>query len=173
MTASTSRRVRRAIAFGFLLAATTARPGAAQVGGIDVGSEAPDARVETLDGQSTTLRAYAQGKPMLLEFWATWCPLCKELQPAMEAAKEEYGDRVSFVGVGVPQNQTPERQRAFIEREGLAGAFVFDRNQEALQAFRVPHTSFVVVLDASGTVVYTGQGGEQDLEAAIGKGLGG
>lgn len=171
MTFVSIRGIRMALLGGLLAMASLPRPSSAQVGGIAVGVQAPAVSVETLEGQSVSLARYAEGKPMLLEFWATWCPLCKELEPAMEAAKEKYGDRVRFVGVGVPQNQTPERQRAYVEKAGLKGAFVFDRNQEALAAFQVPHTSFVVVVDADGKVVYTGQGPDQDLEAALAKAL--
>ena len=166
-----NRGIRRSLLLGLLAMATIPGASSAQVGGIPLGADAPMVSVETLDGQSVNLSDYAEGKPMLLEFWATWCPLCRELEPAMEAAKEKYEDRVRFVGVGVPQNQTPERQRAYVEKAGLKGAFVFDRNQEALRAFQVPHTSFVVILDAAGKVVYTGQGPDQDLEAALAKAL--
>jgi hypothetical protein len=59
-------------------------------------------------------------------------------------------------------------QRAYAEEHALGGHFVFDRNEEAIKAFAVPHTSYVVVLDATGKVVYTGVGEHQDIEEAIG-----
>jgi thiol-disulfide isomerase/thioredoxin len=139
----------------------------AQEAGIMMGAMAPDARVETLDGHATRLAQLIAGKPAVLEFWATWCPLCKQLEPAMKAAQAKHQD-VVFVGVGVRDNQTAQRQRAFVEEHQLGGQFVFDADGEAVKAFQAPHTSFVVVLDATGKVVYTGVGGDQDLEAAIG-----
>lgn len=87
----------------------------------------------------------------------------------MQALRKEYGDRVNFVGVGVPQNQTPERQLAHATKEGIGGEFVFDRNSTAIAAYKVPHTSYVVIVDAGGTVVYTGVGPDQDLSAALKK----
>jgi two-component sensor histidine kinase len=74
---------------------------------------------------------------------------------------------VTFVSVGVPQNQTPERQREYATKNQLAGEFVFDRDGAAIAAYKVPHTSYVVVIDKSGKVVYTGVGPEQDIEAAV------
>lgn len=161
-----------AVAFAVIAAAGVVPHSAAgQVGGIDVGAMAPSASVETLDGQAVQLSSYFQGKPAVLEFWATWCPLCKELEPTLAAAKERYAGRVAFVGVGVPQNQSPERQKAFVQKAGMRGDFVFDRDGAALAAYKVPHTSYVVILDADGAVVYTGQGGKQDLDTAITRAL--
>lgn len=141
----------------------------AQQAGIAVGAAAPGAALETLDGTATDLADYIGERPVVLEFWATWCPLCKELEPAFQAAREEYRDRVTFVSVGVPQNQSPERQQRYAESRKLGGEFVFDRDGEAIAAYSVPHTSYVVVIDGEGTVVYTGVGTDQDIVAAVSK----
>lgn len=146
-----------------------AAPAHAQDSGIAVGSAVPEAMVETLEGQAVGLSSLIAGKPAVLEFWATWCPLCKQLEPAMKAARERHGDSIVFVSVGVPQNQTPERQKAYVEEHHLGGTFVFDRDGQAIKAFQVPHTSFIVVVDAMGKVVSTGVGPTQDIEAAIAK----
>lgn len=156
-----------------LIIAPAPAPAAAQMtqepAGISVGTRAPGAAVETLDGKAVDLSKFIGGKPVVMEFWATWCPLCRKLEPQMQALRKEYGARVNFVSVGVPQNQTPERQRAHATKEAIGGEFVFDRNSTAIAAYKVPHTSYVVIVDAAGTVVYTGVGAEQDLAAAIRK----
>lgn len=151
-----------AIAFG-------SRRMIAQEGGIAVGAQAPSAHVVTLDGKSVDLADYYDGKPVVLEFWATWCPLCKKMEPAMEAARQHHGDRVTFVSVGVTANQTADRQREYADKQHLSGKFVYDADGAAVKAFSVPHTSYIVVIDASRRVVYTGVGSEQDIEAALKK----
>lgn len=144
----------------------------AQIGGIPLGAQAPSAMVETLDGRAIDLKRYMdQGKPVVLEFWATWCPLCRKLEPTMAAARAKYDEQVIFVSVGVSGNQTPERQRAHAEANRMTGEFVFDRHDNAQKAFSALHTSYVVVLDAKGVVVYTGMGDTQDIDAAVRKGL--
>jgi thiol-disulfide isomerase/thioredoxin len=140
----------------------------AQEAGIDVGEQAPSAMVETLDGTVVNLGSYfASGKPVVLEFWATWCPLCRQLEPRMQAARQKFGERVRFISVGVSANQSPSRQKAYAEANAIGGEFVFDRDDLAVKAFRVPHTSYVVVLNAQGRVVYTGVGAQQDIDAAV------
>ena len=144
----------------------------AQDGGVAVGSTAPAvANIPTVDGSTFDMTTVVGKRPVVIEFWATWCPLCKKLEPAMAEARAKFGNQVSFIHIGVPENQTPERQAAFIKERGMTGTFLFDRDHVAMKAFAVPHTSFLVVLDAAGKVMYTGVGGEQDVDAAVRRAL--
>lgn len=141
---------------------------AAQVGGIAVGVMAPPiGTLETLTGTSFDLTSVVGKRPVVIEFWATWCPLCKKIEPQLQAARMKYGERITFLGIGVPENQTPERQQQFVTERQLSGTYLFDRDHVASKAFQVPHTSYVVVLDPSGKVVYTGVGGDQNIDEAI------
>lgn len=155
----------------FTVVAGISSPAKAQEAGIAVGAQAPGAAVELLDGKSVDLSQYIGRKPVVLEFWATWCPLCKQLEPAMQAAHEKYGDRVTFVSVGVNSNQTPEKQKAYVAENHIGGTFVFDRAGKAVAAYKAPHTSYLVVINGEGRVVYTGVGPTQDVDAAVSKGL--
>jgi thiol-disulfide isomerase/thioredoxin len=141
----------------------------AQDTGIKVGSDAPAAAVEMLDGRKVDLATMYGEKPVVLEFWATWCPLCRKLEPSLQAARDKHGAMINFVSVGVPSNQSPEKQKEYAEKQKLSGAFVFDRDGAAMRAFSVPHTSYIVVIDKHKKVVYTGVGAEQDIEAALAK----
>ena len=155
-----------------LLVSSAASTAQAQDGGIAVGASAPTmAALATLDGTPFDLQSVVGKRPVVIEFWATWCPLCKKLEPGMAAARAKYGDRVSFVHIGVPENQSPERQAQFVKERALTGTFLFDKDHVAMKAFAVPHTSYLVVLDAKGTVMYTGVGGDQDVDAAVRRAL--
>ncbi len=149
----------------------TTRTASAQEAGLDLGTKAPVVTMEMLDGSSMDLGTIIGRKPMVIEFWATWCPLCKKLEPAMAAARAKYGKDVAFIGVGVPQNQTPERQQAFVTQQQMTGTYGFDRDGAIYKAYKATHTSYVVVVDAKGTVVYTGVGPEQDIDAAVRKAM--
>lgn len=156
------------VAMAFAAAPRAAR---AQDLGIEVGKMAPGAKVTTLDGKPADLAAYLGKTPVLMEFWATWCPNCKELEPTLLDVAKKYGTRVKFIGVAVSVNETPDRVKRFVELHGLPGDQFFDGKGNATDAYDVPATSYVVVLDKTGKVVYTGLGGKQDLEAAIKKAL--
>jgi len=139
--------------------------------GIEIGSVAPAAKVHTLDGHEADLSQYTGKTPVLMEFWATWCPNCKELEPTLLDAAKKYGTKIKFVGVAVSVNESPDRVKAFVAKHGLPGDQYFDTKGNATGAFDVPATSYVVVINKAGKVVYTGLGGKQNLEAAIKKAL--
>lgn len=145
----------------------------AQEIGLEIGTAAPGAALETLDGKPADLSQFVGKTPVLMEFWATWCGNCHELEPSLKALHAKYGDRVAFVGVAVSINQSPARVKAYVEKNKLPWTQLFDRKGNASGAYDAPATSYVVVLDAAGTVVYTGLGGRQDLEPAIRKALAG
>ena len=153
------------------VALSVARPLPAQDLGIEVGKQAPGALVRTLDGKPVDIGQYVGKTPMFIEFWATWCPKCRDLEPALLAAQKKYGSRVKFIGVAVSINQTPERVKAYTAKHGLVHQIVFDAEGNAASAYDAPATSYVVVVNRKGKVVYTGLGGDQNLDAAIKKAL--
>jgi len=137
--------------------------------GIEVGSKAPSVTVQSLDGKQVDLGRYIGKTPMLIEFWATWCANCRELMPTLLEAEKKFGKKVKFVALAVAINQSPERVRRFIAAHPLPHDTFYDTDGKAAGAFDAPATSYVVVLDKTGRVVYTGLGGKQDLEAALKK----
>ena len=141
--------------------------------GIEIGTTAPAAALETLDGKAADLSQYVGRKPVLMEFWATWCSNCHELEPSLKALHAKYKDRVEFIGVAVSINQSPARVRAYVQKNKLPWTQLFDRKGNASGAYDAPATSYVVVVDGAGKVVYTGLGGRQDLEPALKKAIGG
>lgn len=153
-----------AMVLGSLTAA--AELGAQDVGR-KVGSTAPPVTVETLDGTKVDLGSYFGKTPVVIEFWATWCSNCKDLEPAMRAARARHGNRVRFVGVAVGVNQSTERVRRYADKYKVPFEVLYDRRGDAVEAYGVPATSYVIVVDSKGKIVYTGLGGDQDVEAAI------
>lgn len=134
---------------------------AAQDLGLDIGARAPTAALETLDGKPVDLARHVGKEPVVMEFWATWCPSCEELGPYMKAMHAKYGRRVRFVNVAVSINQAPARVKRYVAKHRIPGEHYFDRKGAASGAYDVPATSYVVVIDRAGRVAYTGLGGKQ------------
>lgn len=139
--------------------------------GIDVGAMAPAVSVQSLDGKDVPLSNYIGKTPVLMEFWATWCPNCRELMPTLLDAEKKFGKQVKFMAIAVAINQSPEKVRRWLAAHPLPHDTYYDLDGKAAGAFDAPATSYVVVLDKSGKVVYTGLGAKQDLDAAIKKAL--
>jgi len=163
--------VRGALCAGLLFVASGLLH-AQEVIGIPVGETPPPVTLESLNGDSVPLSQWIGKKPVILEFWATWCPICAELLPRMEAAQKKYGDRVAFVVVAVAVNQSKNTVRRHLERDPMPFTFLWDSNGAAVRAFQAPSTSYIAVLDAKGKVVYTGVGEDQDIDAALQKAVG-
>lgn len=143
----------------------------AQDSGILVGADAPGAAVATLDGKTANLSQHIGKGPVVMYFWATWCPVCKELAPSLSTITGKFAGKVTFVNVAVSVNQSPALVQRYVAAHKMAGVQYYDTKGDATGVYDVPATSYVVVIDRGGKVVYTGVGGDQGpkIEAAIQK----
>ena len=139
----------------------------AQESGIAVGADAPVVTVPDLDGKAVDLGQYIGKKPIFLEFWATWCELCEELLPRVRAAKAAYGDQVEFLGVNVTVNQSRDRVRRYLEKHKPPFRTLYDEEGTSIRAYEAPATSYVVIVDRSGKIAYTGSGGTQEFDRVL------
>lgn len=151
--------------------AFVATPLLAQDTGIAIGEKGPGGPLLTLDGKAVDLSSYIGKGPVLMEFWATWCPNCKHMEPSLRAAMQKYNGKVQFITVAVSINQSIERVNAWQKINKLPGVILYDKKGDVSANYDAPATSYVVVLDKTGKVVYTGVGGSQDVEAAVKKGM--
>jgi thiol-disulfide isomerase/thioredoxin len=138
-------------------------------GGLAIGTTVTPVVVNDLDGVPFDFATVLGKKPVVVQFWATWCTVCEALMPAMRAARAQYGDRVEFIGVNVTVNQSPARVRRYLEEHDPPFRNLYDSRGAAVRAFEAPATGFVVIVGADGKVAYTGSGERQDLVAALGR----
>ena len=139
--------------------------------GIPVGSTPAAPKIEDLSHNTVDLAKYVGHGPVLLEFWAQWCPICKELQPKMTAAYTKYGKQVTFIAVSVAVNETPASIQKHLTEHPVPYQVLWDSGGNATRAFVAVATSYVVILNAKGVVVYTGTGSDQDIDGALAKAL--
>jgi len=76
----------------------------------------PDVELAELNGQPTSLTAIADGKPLVVNLWATWCPPCIREMPVLETAQQNYTD-IRFVFAN--QGEHGETIRRFLEKQSL------------------------------------------------------
>lgn len=157
----------KVVTLATLALALLSSPAQPQDGGIAVGAVAPNASLETLDGKRIELGALLGKTPVVLEFWATWCGNCEELEPTFQAVQKKYAGKVRFASIAVAINQTPERVRRWVARHRPGRDVFYDYAGDAAEHYDAPATSYVVIIDREGRVRYTGVGGEQDLDTEI------
>jgi thiol-disulfide isomerase/thioredoxin len=159
------RTLRGCIALLVLLAG--AERVAAQDSALKLGDRAPRVVVHDLNGKPVNLGEYVGVKPMFLEFWATWCESCRHLMPHVQAAQKTYGSKVEFIGINVAVNETPAGVQQFMNAHAPGFRTLYDDEGNSTRAYQAPATSYVVVVDRSGKVAYTGIGGTQDFDGVL------
>jgi len=136
-------------------------------GGPAIGRPAPRVSTTDLDGKMVDLSTWIGKRPVLLEFWATWCESCAALKPTVDTAFARFGDRVEFIGIDVAFGETVPGVRAWLAEHRPGFRVLYDSSAAAIRAYDIQATSSVVLIDSDGKVAYTGVGGTQDLTAAL------
>ena len=115
---------------------------------------APDFSVVDRDGNPVSLSDYL-GKPVVLNFWASWCGPCKNEMPAFNTAWGEYGDRVQFLMVNLTDNyqETLESAKAFLDTVDYGFPVFFDTKMEGGIAYGVTGIPATYFINAEGQVV--------------------
>lgn len=150
-----------------LALAAPAGAGAQTQLGIEIGAQPEPLTLQTVHGESVDLADSFGKRPVLLEFWAIWCPKCEALHPRMIGAYEEFQDQVDFYSIAVAVGQNPRRVRDHLETHPIPFPMLWDGDGEATRRFRAPTTSYIVILDAAGRVAYTGVDVDQDIAGAL------
>lgn len=115
-----------------------------------------NATVYTREGEPLQLSALAQGKPLVINFWATWCPYCVDELPDFQKIVADFGDRVSFAFVDVVdgRRERAEDAQAWLDNNGFSGLpDYYDTKQEAVTTFGVYSYPTTVVVSATGEVL--------------------
>lgn len=116
---------------------------------------APDFTVKTLSGESVSYSSL-KGKPLVLNFAASWCGPCELEAPVLAKMYEKYKDKANFFGIAVRDNE--EDQRAFAESHGLKFPIGLDPDSKVLYSYQkagkvnmsgIPTTFFI---DKDGTI---------------------
>ncbi len=87
-----------------------------------------------------------QGKPVLVDIYATWCSGCRKIKPALEALKQQYADSVNFVVLDVTDKGTIQASEAKAEKLGLTSFFAENKSQTATVGIINPNTGEVLKL---------------------------
>jgi len=107
--------------------------------------------VATLDGGSLPFSSLA-GKPVLLNFFASWCPPCVAEMPTIEALHQEFADQMNFVGLAFESAQSA---RSIVAETGVTYLTGLDEDGVLLAQFEGIAMPTTVFIDSEGTIVET------------------
>ena len=129
-----------------------------------VGNAAPNATVTLTDGTTVTLEDFADGKPLLLYFFATWCPVCRAEFRTLKPLYPGYDDDVAFIAVGFDTTESLAKLAAYRESSGLPWTVASAPREVAVQyGVRVQSTKFGI--GADGVVAWASGYGTSDPAA--------
>ena len=120
-----------------------------------VGHLAPDFTLQTAIGESVSLtdhvdRSGDQGRPVVLNYWASWCGPCRVETPELQDASLKYKNRVAIIGVN--QGETPATITKFGTSFGLNYPLLVDENNVVNQLYGVVGLPTTVFIDRKGIV---------------------
>lgn len=124
---------------------------------------APDFTVVNAEDEEITLSELV-GKPMVLNFWASWCSPCKSEMPAFQKVYEEYGDEVEFVVVNMTDDsrETKETAMKFVAKSKYTFPVYYDVNQSAAYAYSVTSIPTTYFIDSEGKIIAYSQGAMEE-----------
>lgn len=120
------------------------------IGGDVSGDPAPEVSFALLEGGSMAL-SDLRGTPVVVNFWAAWCPPCVSEMPDFETVHQELGDAVAFVGIDVRDSVAAAEE--MVERTGVTYTIGRDPSGEIFQDFDAVNMPSTFLLAPDGTVV--------------------
>jgi len=156
-----------AIAAGGIGAAVALSGSGGSASGGRVGTAAPAFSVDTLRGGGRVSLASAGGRPLVLNFWASWCQPCTQEMPALEAEHRVLGDRVAFVGIDTKDNR--EDGASFLRKVGVDYVSGFDPLAATFDAYGIIGMPTTFLIRPDGQVLYRHTGGltQAGLDAVV------
>ena len=120
--------------------------------------QAPDFTVLDAEGNEVKLSDYI-GKPIVLNFWATWCYYCKEEMPDFNTAYEKYPE-IQFLMINATDGnrETVDGAKAYIQEQEFDFEVLFDTKREAVSAYCVSSFRTTYFIDKSGALIARGSG---------------
>jgi thiol-disulfide isomerase/thioredoxin len=132
----------------------------------EVGQPVPDVSWSTFDGGTASIADYA-GRPVVVNFWASWCPPCITEMPAFEEVHQRLGDEVAFLGIDVQESAADGQ--AFLEDVNVTWDLGRDPDGDMVARLGGVGMPTTVLIDADGIVQYihTGELSRDELSDLI------
>lgn len=127
-------------------------PGPVRAAG-GVGDPAPSFTLNSLDGTRISYRG-AAGRPVMLVFWATWCPNCLKEIPVLKKIHERLRNRMDLYAINADINDSQAKAAAYQRKHELPYPVLYDKGSTVTRQYGVMGTPTVVIVDKAGIIRY-------------------
>ncbi|MFH0769608.1 MAG: TlpA disulfide reductase family protein [Chloroflexota bacterium] len=138
--------------------------------GTQVGNLAPNFQLKNLDGQIVSL-AGLRGKPVLVNFWATWCPPCRFEMPFLQQIYEEWSDRgLILLTIDIGENQTLVEE--FLKTNSLTMPVLLDSERSVSRMYTITVIPTTFFIDRDGVIQgrkFGAFSNKEEIEVYLGK----
>ncbi|MBP2634977.1 MAG: resA [Firmicutes bacterium] len=118
--------------------------------GVTVGKRLPEFMLGTLQGKE--IKVAAGGQPMILNFWATWCPPCRQEMPELEKFSRKYSGKVTFYAINI--QESGDKITEFMTQNQYSMEVLIDKDGAVARSFRVNAIPTTLVIDKLGIIKY-------------------
>src|SRR6266404_6479992 len=136
---------------------------------IDTREPAPRFRAKSMDGETFSNESL-KGRPVLLQFWATWCQYCRGDQPIVDNMVREFAPK-GLVLLAVDVNESKKKVKEYLQHSPREGKIVLTEDTNLAAVFASKSYPYYVLIDREGRIAGTqqGAGGERSLRRLLGR----
>lgn len=127
--------------------------------GINKGQLPPDFTITTIDGKQYRLSQFREeNKPLLLYFWASWCPYCSKDFDTVKNIYPKYDDKVTFLAIDLDVNEDAELIQRYKNKKNLIGIDFAEARTNVLSDYAIKYTTTKYAIGKNGLILYKGSG---------------
>lgn len=122
---------------------------------LNQGEKIPLFAAKDMNGTMIELSAIIGKKPVMLIFWASWCPNCIREVPKINTLVKKYrGQGMEFIGINVGYNDSEKKARRFMDKTEMAYPVIFDNEGAISSQYSIQGVPTIVIADKKGIVVF-------------------
>ena len=122
-----------------------------------------------MNGNKVRLSEFAEDKPLLLYFWASWCKPCRLITPQVSTFAEEHKDQITVLGINVGGVDSLKDVKKYSKRQKLTYPLFIDSDNNTVEAYSVHAIPTVILLDKNGKILFRGNELPKKLEELLPK----
>lgn len=124
---------------------------------------APDFELKDLNGSTVKLSQFKGDRPVMLYFWATWCPACISMKPQLVKVRERVPEKeMEILGINVGEGDSLEKVKRYQQGHPAPWPTLYDNGSNVARNYRVQGIPLFVLIDKEGMIVYRGNDLPQD-----------
>lgn len=130
-----------------------------EIFGTKKGDLAYDFELVNLAGEKVKLSDYRGKKPVIIEFWNSWCHNCQREMPKLQKTYEKYDGKFEIIGVNLLSNKglsdiedSEEKVRSFVKKYNITFPIIFDEKLLAARKYKIKATNHHFLINTDGTI---------------------